>query len=583
MKIKLLDSQIPQDTKSLATRIKQAGPIIRQLAIILVILVVAFLIARSIGGPLLFWSLFVWLTSKVSDTGVNIWLARTIVVPIALLLFYAIKFMFSRNRKKRSIGLILLCAFLCLGSLGMYYFTQDQYFNKWVGWGPNGYKLYPRPGLDEYGEKLQKVTPDIARQIEIWKKNKGELPKPVREKYQFFDYRTKRPIRWYYKYSNSKIEIFDQPGFHPTYQKPLLPVNEEIVQEYLKQLEQEEMQNAIPQKPVISEEQPTYAQLPKQIDFPKEELEEVTPTEKQGITELTTETENPENQKQLPDNYKETLTKYGNWVEDPDYNQVWVPNANKDQTDWMPYQNGTWQDYRDGTYLWSSYEPFGYITYHFGRWQWHPIRGWYWIPTAVWGPAWVEWYWSGDYAYWSPSHFDDRYYDSYHKYYYSKSDRKAWLGVHKNQLKALNLLQITRTKKTPSVSINPGKITPNAQMTNIFNPSRPLQSNSVPLSPHSESSIFRSLFGPRHEPASQNLQSQKQLQPNPTPTLPLFTPRSDSRSRTGNNAKNQIPPTIRQRQSSQPATIRKNSPPIKKQASSPPKKKRSRPPAKKKK
>jgi len=552
-------------------RIKRASPIIRQVAIILLILLVGFLIAKSIGGPLVFWSLFVLLTSKVSNTGVNIWLARAIVVPMTLLLFYAIKFMLSWNTKKRSIGLILLCAFLFVGSLGMYYFTQNQYLEKWVGWGPNGYKIYNASGLDEYGEKRQKVTPDMARQIAIWRKNKGKIPRPIREKYQFFDPRTGEPIRWYYKYANGKIEIFDQPGFHPTYRKPLLRVNDEIVEEYLKQLEREETQNTLSQKPIISEKQPTYTQPLQQIDLPKKEVEAIkkieviVPTEEQKPIEPTTATEHPENPKQLPDDYKNTLAKYGNWMEDPDYGQVWIPNTNKEQTDWMPYQNGTWQDYGDGTYLWLSYEPFGYITYHFGRWQWYPMRGWYWIPASVWGPAWVEWYCSNDYVYWTPSWLDKRYFDSYSKYYYTKSDRKLWMGIRRNQLRAPDLLQITRTKKAPSVRINLAKITPNNQMTNMPNFSQPLRPNPAPPSRPSKSSTFRSLLGSRSNPSSSS----------------IVIPRSNSQSRTANAPKSQLRPTIKQRQHLQPPVIRKKSSPTKKQAPPPAEKKQSRTPVKK--
>jgi hypothetical protein len=58
-----------------------------------------------------------------------------------------------------------------------------------------------------------------------------------------------------------------------------------------------------------------------------------------------------------------------------------------------------WTDY--GWY-WSSYEPFGWATYHYGRWIYDDYYGWIWVPDDVWGPAWVEWRYDNDYIGWAP-------------------------------------------------------------------------------------------------------------------------------------------------------------------------------------
>jgi len=49
-----------------------------------------------------------------------------------------------------------------------------------------------------------------------------------------------------------------------------------------------------------------------------------------------------------------------------------------------------------------SREPFGWITYHYGRWYYGDFYGWVWIPNDEWGPAWVEWRYDDDYIGWAP-------------------------------------------------------------------------------------------------------------------------------------------------------------------------------------
>lgn len=246
---------------------KLSGSQIKRLIIVLMILGLAIITLILIGGPLVFWSLLAWLVNKmVLGSGMNVWLARGLMVPVAALLFYAIGLAFSLKKKKRVTGAILLCVFLCLGSLAMYNFTKEQHFApktnepaQWYSKTPDGYRLFPRPGYDPVtGEKLQKVTPEVAKEIEILKTTKGKIIKPVQEEYQFFDF-WGRPIRWYYKDMKGKIEIFDRPGSHPTYGEPLLPVTKEIVQQYLKQLKRE--------KTMEPEERILYDQLPNEFNF----------------------------------------------------------------------------------------------------------------------------------------------------------------------------------------------------------------------------------------------------------------------------------------------------------------------------
>ncbi len=93
------------------------------------------------------------------------------------------------------------------------------------------------------------------------------------------------------------------------------------------------------------------------------------------------------------------LSNYGQWVE-IDYDLVaWMPRII--DRNWRPYSIGTWV-WTDEGWFWDSYEPFGYIVYHYGRWFYDDYYGWLWIPANQWAPAWVEWRYDDDYVGWAP-------------------------------------------------------------------------------------------------------------------------------------------------------------------------------------
>ncbi len=93
------------------------------------------------------------------------------------------------------------------------------------------------------------------------------------------------------------------------------------------------------------------------------------------------------------------LSPYGSWIE-VDYGViVWRPTIIR--VNWSPYQMGRWIWTSDGWY-WDSYEPFGYITYHYGRWYHDDYYGWLWYPDYEWAPAWVEWRYDNNYIGWAP-------------------------------------------------------------------------------------------------------------------------------------------------------------------------------------
>ncbi len=105
------------------------------------------------------------------------------------------------------------------------------------------------------------------------------------------------------------------------------------------------------------------------------------------------------------------LEPYGDWIETGDYGYVFHPRQAESSRSWRPYTDGRWV-YTDAGCTWISEEPFGWATYHYGRWTRLRGIGWVWVPGNQWAPAWVSWRKSTDYVGWAPlppeARFDQR-------------------------------------------------------------------------------------------------------------------------------------------------------------------------------
>jgi hypothetical protein len=98
--------------------------------------------------------------------------------------------------------------------------------------------------------------------------------------------------------------------------------------------------------------------------------------------------------------FYDSLSSYGSWYETPDYGYVWQPAVVSD-SNWRPYSRGRWVC-SDRGWTWVSEEPFGWATYHYGRWALVRGRGWVWVPGTEWAPCWVSWRESGSHIGWAP-------------------------------------------------------------------------------------------------------------------------------------------------------------------------------------
>ncbi len=100
--------------------------------------------------------------------------------------------------------------------------------------------------------------------------------------------------------------------------------------------------------------------------------------------------------------YSDELDEHGEWVHSDEYGWVWKPSVTEEE--WRPYWRGRWAAYPGGM-TWVSSEPWGYMTYHHGRWAWGLGLGWYWIPGVYYSPAWVAWRYHDGYAGWAPLNY----------------------------------------------------------------------------------------------------------------------------------------------------------------------------------
>jgi hypothetical protein len=98
-------------------------------------------------------------------------------------------------------------------------------------------------------------------------------------------------------------------------------------------------------------------------------------------------------------NFYDALSPYGEWINNPEYGYVWMPNAGPD---FRPYAtNGNWV-YTDEGWTWASDYSWGWAPFHYGRWFYEDGYGWMWMPGNEWAPAWVSWRSSPDYYGWAP-------------------------------------------------------------------------------------------------------------------------------------------------------------------------------------
>jgi len=120
----------------------------------------------------------------------------------------------------------------------------------------------------------------------------------------------------------------------------------------------------------------------------------------------------------------EDLSEYGEWVFTRKYGYVWRPfkNSVSQYADWSPYRYGHWRWIPPYGWTWVNDEPWGWATYHHGRWV-YDDRVWVWTPyghyrdrRSWWQPALVILATVSNNVCWYPLPYNYGYYD-YNRHY----------------------------------------------------------------------------------------------------------------------------------------------------------------------
>jgi hypothetical protein len=112
--------------------------------------------------------------------------------------------------------------------------------------------------------------------------------------------------------------------------------------------------------------------------------------------------------------WSDDLDEHGRWVNVSGIGWSWRPMVS---VGWRPYYNGYWHS-RNGCLTWVSYDPWGWGTYHYGRWAYDSGYGWVWVPGYGYSPAWVYWTYGSGFVGWAPAGYWDCY-RPYHNWAYS--------------------------------------------------------------------------------------------------------------------------------------------------------------------
>lgn len=102
------------------------------------------------------------------------------------------------------------------------------------------------------------------------------------------------------------------------------------------------------------------------------------------------------------DTFQPALAPYGAWVDDNVHGLVWVPSTATVGPGFTPYLSGGRWAYTSDGYIFLSDQPWGWITFHYGRWVQASERGWVWVPGARYAPSWVEWRLGAGHVGWAP-------------------------------------------------------------------------------------------------------------------------------------------------------------------------------------
>jgi hypothetical protein len=171
--------------------------------------------------------------------------------------------------------------------------------------------------------------------------------------------------------------------------------------------------------------------------------------------------------------FYDQLGPYGQWINNPNYGYVWIPDAG---SDFVPYSTGGHWILTEYGWTWFSDYNWGWVAFHYGRWNYDISYGWYWVPDNEWGPSWVIWRMSAGYYGWTPMEPDVSINISFNKTDISHSDH--WIFVRDRDIEKsdINHYYINKTDRDfiikKSVVIHNTYIDESRHTTYVSGPSR---------------------------------------------------------------------------------------------------------------
>lgn len=225
-------------------------------AYILCILVIAYIILRFLN---------IWVGRQIAQhyverlhqyTGISSYLAEALTVVLALLLAFALYWMFSFSRFQRVTAYGIIVLIMAGTPVAIHIFSERHYFPKKGGEILYRYTISQEGKIrifrgDVYndpqtGKKTKPLTPEIAQAR--YREDKGLIPSKLNierlEDIELFDKVTGAPKVWYcWNKVSNKYDLFDKPGYHPITRVPLFPVTPGVAQKIVQQIKIEIQQH----------------------------------------------------------------------------------------------------------------------------------------------------------------------------------------------------------------------------------------------------------------------------------------------------------------------------------------------------
>jgi signal transduction histidine kinase len=199
-------------------------------------------------------SIYAFFVAKVSSSlGVDMMWAKLLAASLTVVALLAIpaivSFLFLGRNKREFLIACTVIFVLWFGSL--FYVTQSTiYFDRASG-NPakyyiktmNEFKTSSAPDYDpETGLKYQPITPEIAKEMEMWAATGKVENMPAIANGKYFSTLTGEPTVWYVIDSYDKVKLFPLPGYNPSTGDRLLPVTKAIIKRYERERAEAERQ-----------------------------------------------------------------------------------------------------------------------------------------------------------------------------------------------------------------------------------------------------------------------------------------------------------------------------------------------------